>query len=672
MTVNHDIDFYIRTDRHAVIETTAATPSLSLTDLLLIPDIYVKYFLLTNLDFPAIEGSREILGQLKGFFRDFIRSNPIIKVDFSEKMSELIRKKITLITMEDFVACISELDFSSIDLEYYRKFFGYSQIYSLYKSMIRRVFGCNLGHREVGLVILLLDNETLCFKKLLPIFSRLTTYVKSNIIDKNIVACCIVLRSTLIYMPNVMNGKDEYIVSLISYFSGITSQRSSFAFINEKDADEILSTLEALTHYNFIVDVGRVSMGILKETVFNLEILIRSRTSIYEEVFSLICMLEVASLVYELLKKFGNLEQDFSEAYAMIQGACVPEMDYIGEEEWIHINDKFLVAKYRSLNSLYTEGRGLFDRVTFYNDVSSARHPSGILEVIGNLKSEILWSDIIVLACSSKNQGEYLRFVFDDYFLAKTEHLVYIGLFIDAISDDPELLLYSGYLLLKSATSLEVERGWEILADLYIKNIQSEDQRLIRLRCIISDYINSLESLEHRSMFLKKLIDKLRDNFVFFNPSVISFLHLTLRKNGSISPEMSEAICSYLIECLSSEFRNGDESSNFFDLETVYVSVAAEALILSGDQAPCVQEKPPEGVYYGLIISCLAWIKGELSQEYFLTVKDRMFEFLFEAKKSQIDELGLLIKKKPSRFVVKFEELYQDSEQRCELSSEES
>lgn len=660
MSVRHDVEFYIRTDRSRVVEAAAETSLPSLVEILDVPDVYVRYFLLTNVDVPVVEDDGEVLRKLKGFFHEFLCSDPVAEVDFSRNMLGLVARKVRITSMEEFICCISELDFSSVDLEYYRKFFGYSQIYSLYKSMIKRVFSCRFNHREIGLVMLLLDNETLCFRKLLPIFSRLTKYVKDNIIDKNIVACCIVLRSVLTYIPGTMCGKDEYVMSLLSYLVGIVSQHVSFVFINEKDADEIISTIEVLTGYGFDTDVGKVALGAFIETMFNLETLLQSRTAIYEEIFAVVCMLEVVPVVYRLFRRFSSMEYDFSNAYNTIQEAGICRMSHVGEGEWSHISDKFLVAKFKSLDELHREGGGLFNRVTFYNEISKAKHPSRILRVVDNMKDDVSWGDIIVLACSPHGQEEYLRFLFDDFFMHKAEHLAYVALFIDSIGDRPDLLLYSGYLLLRSPESPGVEKRWELLADLYVRHVGSGDQRLIRLGCIISDHVCGMESSEQRCLFMKILVGKLNDRFTSFDSGVISFLHLYLMDGTRQSPGTSQLIASYLTRCVASEAVE-DSSRKFHELEAVYVSVAARALILSEGHVPPSHPGMLLDTYYDLLACCVAWREGRLSQEYFDTVRNKMFDFLFDAEKRQTYELGLLVRGKASRFTSKFNELYRDS-----------
>lgn len=647
MSAVHDIDYYARTERTRVVED-AKRAGLSLRDILQIPDVYVRYFLLTSLEIPSTEGSAEVLRLLKKLFVDFACAGPLVVVDFNERMGDFVRRKIVVDGMEDFVCCISELDPDAADLVHYREFFGYSQIYGLYKKMLKTVFSCKFGHREIGLVIRLLDNEDLCFRKLLPVFSRLTGYVKNNVIDRNIVACCIVLRAVLKNIPGVLAGRDEYIASLVSYFVGIVSQRATFAFINEKDADEIIATVDVLANYKFSTAIGQTMLGIFKELVFRLETLIQSRTAVYEEVFAMTCMLHIIQLLRMLLQRLGTAHS-FSDAYLMIQDAWVSRMEHIPEREWRHIGDRFLAAKYRALDALHEEL--LFDRILFYNDIARTRRPSRIFEAIEGMKNEILWSDLIVPACALQSQGEYLRLVFDRLFMARVEHLVYVDLFVRSI-EEPDILLYSGYLLLRAFEVVpECEKKWEVLADLYMHSIESRDQRVARLREIISEHVCGIGA-EQKEVFLGVMVERL-GSCVCLNTDVGSLLHSLLRRNGRMSPGVSRLLVSYILDCVVQPGSDGSQ-----DQEAEYLCAAAKAIIDSGNMvfdADCVQRR-----YYSLAASSLAWRRGVFPQESFDTLREKMFDFLFEAERSQIVELGMLVRDSPSRLVDAFDRLYSE------------
>ncbi|ADM12213.2 uncharacterized protein Eint_090840 [Encephalitozoon intestinalis ATCC 50506] len=652
MAVVRDIGFYIETDRQKIIETTAGTSPPSIADILSIPDIYVRYFLLVNLPISAEEGTSQIMKELKAFFKEFAEAEKIVEVDFDQKMSEFVKKAIIPVGMEDFVGCISELGLSHIDLEYYRGYFGYSQTYSLYKSMIKRIFSCGFSHKEIGLVMLLLDNETMCFKRLLPMFSRLTTYVTRNLLDKNIVACCIVLQSVLKYIPDTMNGRDEYVLSLISYLVDIVSRHTSFMFINEKDAGEIISTIDLLSRFHFTTSVSKTSSGILKEVIFRLESLSSGSMSLYEEVFAVVCVLETIPSICRLLE--GSAGFNFSSAYSSLQGLTLQRVEQVGLDEWDRIHNRFLVAKYRSLESLHP-WKTSFDRIMFYNDIERARHPSKVLRVLESLKRDISWSDMIVFACHPGLQEEWLAFMFDSLFVKNPEHLVYIELFVESIGSQPDLLLYSGYLLIKIFGHIETEKKWNILVDLFLRNIQSLDQRTIRLRCIISDYISSLGSEEEKSIFLNAFVGRLQKDFVCFNASVIGILHRLLNGVQRVSLETSRMVCLYIRGCAVCEWRREEASK---DLEAMYMCVGSRAMILSGATVDFGQTSSHLERYYELIISCLSWIEGRFPEEYVDRIKETMLYFLLDADREQVHELGLLIRGECSRFRDKFKELY--------------
>ncbi|KAH9410823.1 hypothetical protein HK407_10g15890 [Ordospora pajunii] len=654
MAVRHDLDFYTHNSTKLIIETTLHTNSLSVIDILSINDVYIKYFLLTNIPLEPAQGSKEILDQLRGFFKQYSRSQTIFHTEFSAAMADFVKRSIIPVDIEDFVCCVSELSPSSIDLEYYRKHFGYSQAYNLYKSIIKRIFSCRFSHREIGFTMLLLDNPSMCFKRLLPVFKRLTAYATDNIIDKNLVACCIALKAVIVYIPQSVSQKHTYIISLLVYLSGIITNCLSFAFINEHDAEEVLSTIHILAGLEMNEDSKSVCRGLLKTIVFGLNAFATKMPNVYEEVFAAICALEILPAIHHAVGE----TPDFSYAYSVIHGISVPQMDYLAMHESSHIKDRFLSAKYRSMQSLYAcravEDDLELDRIVFYNDITSACHPSKIFNVLGDLKTQIHWDDLIVFVCHPGNQHECLPLVFDGAFFANAEHVSYMSLFIGSIKAFPELLLASVYLFIKSFEQMHTERRWSVLGDLFLMDTKSNDQRLARLRCMISDYVCGACS-EGLRIFVEFLMMKLSDGFVCFDPSILSFLHVILMREAQISVELLRMIGTYLIECVVAE---EGIHNNFHELEAVYVSLASRAMILGycrtfEDMSVCIENK-----YYALLVSVICKHREAAPEQQIDEIKDVILEFVFEANDEQRFELKAALRGAGSRFLSKYDEMY--------------
>ncbi|KHN69050.1 hypothetical protein M896_100340 [Ordospora colligata OC4] len=658
MTVRHDMDFYTHNSVKSIIDTALHTSSPSVTDILSIHDVYIKYFLLTNIPLEPVQGSKEILDQLKSFFKQYNRSQTIFHIEFSIAMADFVKRSIIPGDIEDFVCCMSELNLSSIDLEYYRKHFGYSQTYNLYKSIIKRIFSCRFSHKEIGLTMLLLDNQSMCFKRLLPIFKRLTVYATDNIIDKNLVACCIALKAVIVYIPQSVSQKHTYIISLLTYLSGIVTNCMSFAFINEHDADEVLSTIHLLAGLDMDKESKLVLKGMLKTIVFGLNVFATKMPNTYEEVFAAICALEILPAIHHAIGQTA----EFSYAYPILHDISVPQMNYLAMHELSHIKDRFLCAKYKSMQTLYackTIGDDFeLDRVVFYNDIVNARHPSKIFEVLGHLKAQMHWDDLIVFACHPGNQHECLPLVFDNTFFANVEHISYISLFIGSIKAFPELLLASGYLFMKSFEQIHTERKWSVLRDLFLMDTKSNDQRLVRLRCMISDYVCA-ECNEGMRLFVEFLMMKLNDGFVCFDPSILSFLHVILMKDAQISDELLRMIGVYLIGCVVAE---QGVHKNFHELEAVYVSLALRAMILG--KCGTFEELSAyiENKYYTLLLSAIYKHKETVPEKHIDEMKNGILEFVFEANDEQRAELKVALRGTESRFLSKYNEIYRTEE----------
>jgi hypothetical protein len=704
-----DIEYYIHTGRGRVVDTWSG--SLSIEEILDIEDVYIKYFLLTHLRLCLAEADTELAHRLRLFLRELRLARKIVKADFDVRMLGLIRENISFRRVDGCIGCLSELEIGAIDLEHYRKYFGYAEIYKHYRHVAKTIFSCRYSWKEIGITMLLLNNEGLCFRRLLPLFSRLTMYVKKDILDRNIVACCIALRAALAFLPGRFLGRDEYIASLISYLSMLLSNHTTFAFINEKDADTIIGTIEALSKFGFAMSIEKICIGIFRRLLFNIENIVRSSSTVYEEIFAVICSLEILCHIHRLIMRTREVPYEFSKVFYELQEFNISKMEHISLKEWSHIEERYLAAKYRLLDAIYGTEDVSLDRIIVYNDISRIRHPSAILCAIDRMKGEMLWSDLIVAACSGGKQEEYILFLFDDFFMEQIEHLTYIELYIDAAGNSPDLLLYSGYLLTRAARLPDVRKRWEILASLYFKDINSLDQRLVRLREIIAHYVAELESSGPKSMFLEIVLDRLAERQPEYNPSAVFLLDAMCQSFSELLPETAHRSKAYLRRCFvaelekkrrqkvlelipvskeaqstahslpsqadpaevksasvgdlqrgvkkmaidegrkkaTEELRGGthEEGPLEADIGAIYVCVAARYLVLSETEMSL--EAAADELYFELLVACVSYKNGRYSKAYYERICMQMFKFLFQAERWQIEELGPLVDEGPHR-----------------------
>jgi hypothetical protein len=713
MKCHSDLEYYINTGKEEVINALDGT--LSIEEILDVEDVYIKHFLLTHLELDPIEADVETTRKLRSFLHELGTARRIIEPGPDPRMLKFIREKISFRSTDGCIGCLSEFSIEDIDMEHYRRYFGYAEIYKHYKTVVKTVFSCRYNWREIGIVIVLLNNEALCFKRLLPLFTRLTTYVKEDILDRNIVACCIALKASLLFLPGKFSGRDEYIISLTSYLSMLLSNHTTFAFINERDADVIIDAIETLTRFPFRMSVEGICVGIFRRMLFNVENIIRSSSTVYEEVFAVVCSLEVLTHIHRLIVLTREIPYEFSNVFYELQEFNISEMNQLSPREQNHISERYLAAKYRLLDAIYGSADVSLDRIVVYNDMDRIRHQSVVLGVISEMKREILWSDLIVAACSEGRREEYILFLFDDFFLEQAEHLTYVELYVDAIGDDPDLLLYSGYLLTRAADPPNTRKRWEILVKLYFRDIESLDQRLVRLRELIACHIAGLESSESRRMFIEAVLDRSEEERAGYDPSVIFILNQICRKFDKLPPEVVLRKKRYLRRCFAAEVKRergtktseagrepspmyasqadlprkkGTKRTSISDLErrmgkmsmgrrreeherrgpfgpdigAVYVCVAARSLILSGTEV-VFEDGTQDEMYFEFLVACVSHRRGRYAPGYYERIRERMFKFLFRAERLQIEELGTLLDEEPyrdreSKYLSTYGELY--------------
>lgn len=102
-------------------------------------------------------------------------------------------------------------------MEYYRNYFGYAKIYECLRDVIEDIFGIKIEYRHISLLIKLINNRSLIFKKLSSVIIKIKVYLKENIVEKNVINCCILLQAMVENYPELF--QDELIMSLLAYLN---------------------------------------------------------------------------------------------------------------------------------------------------------------------------------------------------------------------------------------------------------------------------------------------------------------------------------------------------------------------------------------------------------------------------------------------------------------------
>ncbi|EOB12631.1 hypothetical protein NBO_389g0002, partial [Nosema bombycis CQ1] len=495
------------------------------------------------------------------------------------------------ISIHGIIKILSNFNLSENNIEDIRKAFGYNVIYKTYKNIIENIYLKHYTREELGLVMKLLDNEKLSFSRSLDTFNRLNEYISNNIIDKNLTSCCIVLMSIIEHSPSMINDKKIFLNSMLTYLINILFERSNFVFYDQHDTDIIIKTIETLCEVDSVkLSSYDFKVGLIRRCLFNLDLFFESNSSIYEEVMSFIAILRSLGIFLDLcyntkslenqdknrfkiyvLKKKNSKGADSSDTIEFETTGFINKISdlitskFINDLEKYKLPDnlclgykddelakiRFISAKFYVLNTVAKITDILINRVHFYNDVYAQTKPKFIFDNISNLKSQISWSDLIILATNSPSKFDFILILLDPFYIQNLEHFSYIFLFVFSLKEDYTSILFLTKKLVKLNEFLDVEKYWEILIYIFIHYLEINDERMSKTRFyIIKKCIDHKERLQN---ILKILVRDCNKDNILINDNLYPLLFFIIFNLDNIDTEIFFDCYNFIVTQLNDD-----------------------------------------------------------------------------------------------------------------------
>ncbi|KAF7683890.1 hypothetical protein TCON_0915 [Astathelohania contejeani] len=629
---------------------------------------HIALYLLKNfkpkchfIDNQELSGLRKFIKQYKliNRFHD-ITSFDEIMVNF------IINSMINNIDIEHLIRCVGLLTLNEKHIIYFRSFFGYSQIYKYYKKMNESFYTEKYTYLEISMVMRMLDNPILCFNNLLPMFSRVTKYVKELVIEKNIVKCCGTLRAVINHSNKMLLDKGDYFPSLISFLVTIFYDSTNFRFISLTDTKTILRSIEDLVNFSKQnAKMRTITFGIYKECYKNLKDLIIKKSSVYEDNIALSSLIKILSIFLKSSYELGARMYNYDDIFDFIQNLEINKPSSISLEEWDMLISSTIKYKYEILDFIYPycENSEL-NLVIFRNDLLQTDELFKLLDRINCLVDAIDWETIIDIACSSEYSNEFIKFVFNEKFFikkSKKRHQHYAELYLDSLykSNNVDAMILSSHYAVKNLSNhLSSPISCYILAVLYCYNLDNSiDLRIIKRREMILSIFMEPENSKHLNEFFKNIVNCLLERKLYYLNKNIIELFMKLSHHTYKCEDILRLI-EYLVTSISHNFNFEKtihdhthvkiyDKKEHLQLISEYISVAAIYLIRNDIKMNLNNIKADETYIESyLLISLVSYYKGSYGKEYYKEIKDKILENIFYIKKQNfIAQIGFLLNK---------------------------
>lgn len=638
-------------------------------------DVYLIFSKLKQQKFKSsVRASDDVLTKLFEYIRRYAEHRHVVETGFNAFMNGLM-KKIRPESIRLHIKCLSYLD--DVDLEHFRGLYGYNKIYGCFKTTVADLFTENTDHRNIEILIRLLNNNQLVYKNLLPIVSKLNSYATKDVVDRNIAACCSVLDAVTRYCPDRFN--DTLIISLLGYLAKLLHSPQSFLFLGERETTAIISALRTLSAFDFSgTDAKSSSRGLLRECIG--KIVEYRHSTVYEEILVVVYMTEILAPIFDLCIRYGNRSIDFIDPKFLDFDIVKPRQDAPGSENGDRpaskskecdfyklsrenemkygsesslektrlsvLQSRFIEAKYLFLDRL-SPFADSFDRVAFYNDLLKVGDPIQLFRNIPALKKQLDWSDLIVYACNAHCRASYMPIILDEYYTRQPSHQEYVQMFLNSLKENPEDIV--------PFATAATERHFDlILMDIYLVGI--DDRPVVRrarniiLRYLI-DYAEdekkddgklitklknrlSMDRKDGESSAMERIVEDCARKLAPQTPSkhVAALFLVFISKKIGAPAQMR--LYKHMKECLDS-----DGGCSF--TKRAYVCLCA--LILNRNGLGIFDVEDRLTTVYDVVVALLSYkTAGDGSKSHLKRIKENGFELLFGASEEQLAEIGAL------------------------------
>lgn len=652
-------DFFITKDYKSLIDQQISLISFDnpvevkkiMCEILSIDDIFISLYLLQKVE-PKCEYVDDPLLVLLENITHVYQATKYSCLDLNELMNRLLFESLTAsVSIEVFVKCGSKVKFHEDNIQYFRKYFGYSQIFKYFKSVIETIYVKSIGHREIHFLLILLDNFDLVLGLFNPVFERTTLYVKEDIIDINIVQSVEVIKGVCLFDLAVFKDFPDYLPSLTSFIIKIFYDSENFKFISLVDADLMLVGIEIfLSGALSNPKMKNISTGVFQEAYDNLKELNIRKTTVFEEYISLVCLIDIVYMYFKFSYEQGSRMFDFTEIFNLIKDIKIVFPSAVDKLNRKAVMRRFLERKYKLLDAIAP----LIDNPTdiseiLNNDLKNKGLCFHILNNLNNILDHINWTDIISCACVNENTEDFIEFIFHEKFINSRDHdhCEFISNYIESLAkhNNQDLLLLAAKLFsTRYSETLLTPKQIHTLFELYLYNIETTiDCRVRRRREIVISFIYYRVDKNSSEMLLTEFLSKVfRIGYLFPNVNILLPLLVLAKKNETIGEESVNDICKYILETVTKQYAR----TPIMDNEVItYLAVLVEILCFHSKEMYFTDEdyKITPQTYFKLLLGTLCCIFEITCEYYFDKIKEYLLNYLLTAREEERNVLKILL-----------------------------
>lgn len=538
------------------------------------------------------------------------------------------------------------------DLDFFRKYFGYNLIYKNYKQLLKLHSLNNLP-----LILKLIQNNKICYNKILEIYKKLNFYLKNKVLDNGFIFCCSFFYCLLDYHVEILDDTyKEFLSGFCVYLFEIIINYKSYEIFNLEDIQVLVNLINIL----YELSNEKFKHGFYIKTI---EKIIEFSTDIYEDQIKFTFLLQI--LYVELKQKIhyiDTLKQIYDKLKFMTLSSCS-----ISFTEHNFICKKFLHYKYKVLDRLNSVLHMQYDKIALYNDLfNNDRFNYIILQSI-SASVDFIIDNLIILIYNSEYKIQFIDFIF------KYGNISYMYLYLISIKEDYKVVL----LFIKKYTSFNnnqnfvefnmninkcsIEKYTELLSLIYFKYISIDNLNVNKSRIYLIKKIITFKKIIN-------LIIKEIKKILGYNDNVILLLYFVINSEIEINQEEIIFLYRYLIKILNNFVKfntNYDNINmkvihekieiNYFEYKILSTKIKTENLLVN----ICVDllnkyksdnkfELIKEHTYYNFIILL---VYSKVYNKNFDCFIKKMLEFIFICKKKERRKIYNLYNNKKCSFI---------------------
>lgn len=324
-------------------------------------DICLSFFIILNLNYKEISIDNQGIIVLNKFLEVICADNILKKVDKSILKTNILNLMTKDVKIADFFKNISYFEINDEDIEIIINLFGYNEVFKYFKVVCCNFLEDEYNYGELESLIRIINSPKICFNTLLPIYQRLSVFVKNKHADKNIISCAKAIRAISIYSKDILL-ESKSSLSILSFFFDSLLSVSSYRFLSYNDNKEIVKSIEQLVEINMSNSNENLFYGLFKDTFTNIKKL--SVTNILDEEFRCIAInLRLLNIFYCACYQLGIRKFDYKILFNFISKLQL-KTESIEPKNLKYVLEDFLINKYEFINRVKPEFRDKLRLIT--------------------------------------------------------------------------------------------------------------------------------------------------------------------------------------------------------------------------------------------------------------------------------------------------------------------